>query len=96
MSTEVRDTFMFLTKLAWNCKITLPVLITTVFMALNFRWEVEINIHTERIVFQDVDNSNDDGDESDNSWETLADSEDESDIDDILELGRSGGFVTSV
>lgn len=45
-------------------------------MVLNFRWEVEINIHTERIVFQEDDVVSL---ASDESWET--DTNDESDLD---------------
>lgn len=44
-------------------------------MVLNFRWEVEINIHTERIVFQEEDDVVSLA--SDESWET----DDESDLD---------------
>lgn len=66
---------MFLTKLAWNSKVSLPVLLTCAFMVLNFRWEVEINIHTERIVFQEEDDVVSLA--SDESWET----DDESDLE---------------
>uniref|UniRef100_A0A336MCI8 CSON014133 protein n=1 Tax=Culicoides sonorensis TaxID=179676 RepID=A0A336MCI8_CULSO len=79
MNSKLGTTFMFLTKLAWNSKLSLPVLLTCAFMVLNFRWEVEINIHTERIVFQDEDVMSD----SDESWET--DTNDESDIEYGLE-----------
>ncbi|XP_055590256.1 ribosomal L1 domain-containing protein CG13096 [Uranotaenia lowii] len=49
MNSNFGRTFLFLTNLAWKSRVTLPVLITAGFMILNFRWEVEINIHTERI-----------------------------------------------
>lgn len=74
MNSKLGTTFMFLTKLAWNSKVSLPVLLTCAFMVLNFRWEVEINIHTERIVFQEDDVVSL---ASDESWET----DDESDLD---------------
>lgn len=73
-SSKLGTTFMFLTKLAWNSKVSLPVLLTCAFMVLNFRWEVEINIHTERIVFQEEDVVSI---ASDESWET----DDESDLE---------------
>lgn len=74
MNSKLGTTFMFLTKLAWQSKVSLPVLLTCAFMVLNFRWEVEINIHTERIVFQDEIQE---GSDSDESWQ----SDDESDFD---------------
>ncbi|EDS39685.1 conserved hypothetical protein [Culex quinquefasciatus] len=55
MNSTFGKTFLFLTNLAWKSRVTLPVLITAGFMILNFRWEVEINIHTERIAIQGVD-----------------------------------------
>lgn len=55
MNSTFGKTFLFLTNLAWKSRVTLPVLITAGFMVLNFRWEVEINIHTERIAIQGVD-----------------------------------------
>lgn len=51
-SSFFNDTFIFLTKLAWNSRITLPMLVTAVFMAMDFRMQVEINVQTERLVFQ--------------------------------------------
>lgn len=68
---------MFLTKLAWESRVTLPMLITAAFMALNFRWEIEINIHTDRYVFQEeVDESGSDLE----SWESVS-TDDDSDDD---------------
>ncbi|XP_029710797.2 uncharacterized protein LOC115256421 [Aedes albopictus] len=55
MNSAFGRTFLFLTDLAWKSRITLPVLITAGFMIMNFRWEVEINIHTERIAMQRMD-----------------------------------------
>lgn len=45
-------TFMFLTKLAWKSRLTLPMMITAAFLAMDFRMQVEINVHTERMAFQ--------------------------------------------
>lgn len=52
MPSSFNETFLFLTKLAWKNRVTLPIFITIAFMACNFRWEVEISIQTERIAFQ--------------------------------------------
>lgn len=52
MNSAFGESFLFLTKLAWNCKVTLPILVTAVFLALDFRMQIELNIETEQIVFQ--------------------------------------------
>ncbi|XP_055543877.1 uncharacterized protein LOC129729377 [Wyeomyia smithii] len=62
MSGTFGKTFIFLTDLAWKSRVTLPVLITVGFMILNFRWEVEINIHAERIAIQGVEDGGEGGD----------------------------------
>lgn len=55
------------------------MLITAAFMALNFRWEIEINIHTERIVFQEeVDESGSDVE----SWESVDGDDSDDDMPD--------------
>ncbi|XP_031616580.1 uncharacterized protein LOC116336688 [Contarinia nasturtii] len=58
MDSAFGKSFLFLTKLAWNCKVTLPVLLTTVFLAMDFRMQIELNIETDQLVFQDeIDDS---------------------------------------
>lgn len=52
MDSTFGKSFLFLTKLAWNCKVTLPVLLTTVFLAMDFRMQIELNIETDQLVFQ--------------------------------------------
>jgi hypothetical protein len=76
MPSSFNETFLFLTRLAWKNRVTLPIFITIAFLACNFRWEVEISIQTERIAFQpDNDRGNqpdaDDEEEDNNSgtWE---------------------------
>lgn len=49
-------TFLFLTKLAWKNRVALPALIMVGCMVLNYRGEIEINIHTGRIAVQDLPN----------------------------------------
>lgn len=50
--TPFSRTFIFLAKLAWKSRVTLPMIVTAAFMAMDFRMQVEINVHTEGIVFQ--------------------------------------------
>lgn len=52
MTTPFGKTFIFLTKLAWDSRVTLPMIVTAAFMAMDFRMQVEINVHTEGIMFQ--------------------------------------------
>uniref|UniRef100_A0A182XZX9 Uncharacterized protein n=1 Tax=Anopheles stephensi TaxID=30069 RepID=A0A182XZX9_ANOST len=49
-------TFLFLSKLAWRNRVALPALIMVGCMVLNYRGEIEINIHTERIALHDLPN----------------------------------------
>lgn len=48
-TSKFMETFIFLTKLAWNCRMTLPMLVTAAFMAMDVRLQIEINVRTERI-----------------------------------------------
>lgn len=75
MNSELGKTFLFLTNLAWKSRITLPALITFSYLAFNFRWQVEINIHTERIPYLEDDMS-------DQSYETITDDDTDDDIDE--------------
>lgn len=52
MNSNFGETFIFLTKLAWNCKVTLPILVTAVFLVLDFRMQIELNVETDQLVFQ--------------------------------------------
>lgn len=84
MASTFSRTFMFLTKLAWNSRITLPLLVTVAFMAMDFRMQIEINVQTERVVrdepymIMEVNNESDD----DSSWETVSEDSDHSDIEE--------------
>ncbi|KFB48179.1 hypothetical protein ZHAS_00016247 [Anopheles sinensis] len=53
-NSNLGRTFLFLTELAWKNRVALPALIMVGCMVFNFRWEIEINIHTERIALQDL------------------------------------------
>lgn len=84
MNTPFGKTFMFLTKLAWNSRVTLPMIVTAAFMAMDFRMQVEINVHTEGIMYpEDERNQIDDLTFSDSdSWETINSDDDEDDDED--------------
>lgn len=67
MDSQFGEVFLFLTNLAWKCRITLPVLVTAVFMAMDIRLQIEINIQTGP-VGMDVGELDDYSDEEE--WET--------------------------
>ncbi|KAG4078366.1 hypothetical protein HA402_013076 [Bradysia odoriphaga] len=78
-----RQTFLFLTKLAWDSRVTLPIIITGAFMVMDIRMQVEINVHTERMLFQgDEDEIVDDNLNDSDSWTTDSDFDDVDDDDD--------------
>ena len=52
MDSTFGQTFLFLTKLAWKCKVTLPILVTAAFLVMDFRMQIELNVHTEQLVLQ--------------------------------------------
>uniref|UniRef100_A0A182IJR8 Uncharacterized protein n=1 Tax=Anopheles atroparvus TaxID=41427 RepID=A0A182IJR8_ANOAO len=54
LDSNLGRTFLFLSKLAWKNRVALPALIMVGYMVSNFRWEIEINIHAERIAVQDL------------------------------------------
>lgn len=68
-----KSTFMFLSKLAYKNRVTIPLFVTIAFLIFNFRWEIEISIQTERIQLQANNNENDDNELTD----SLNDSDDE-------------------
>ncbi|XP_058059047.1 uncharacterized protein LOC131209907 [Anopheles bellator] len=53
MDSNFGRSFLFLTDLAWKIRVALPALILVGSMVFDFRWEIEINIHTERIALPD-------------------------------------------
>uniref|UniRef100_A0A182W7E3 Sepiapterin reductase n=1 Tax=Anopheles minimus TaxID=112268 RepID=A0A182W7E3_9DIPT len=56
INSALGRTFLFLTNLAWKNRVALPALIMVGCMVLNYRGEIEINIHTERIALHDLPN----------------------------------------
>ena len=77
MNSSLGKTFLFLTNLAYKSRITLPILITAGFMILNFRWEVEINIHTEQIGIQEAQAVQQQFRDNENSMQYSEDDDDE-------------------
>ena len=70
MKSGFHQALIFLTKLAYKNRLTVPTLITVAFLAFNFRWEVEISIQTERIANLQ---ENDESDETDVSFDSIGD-----------------------
>uniref|UniRef100_A0A182NTM9 Sepiapterin reductase n=1 Tax=Anopheles dirus TaxID=7168 RepID=A0A182NTM9_9DIPT len=56
INSSLGRTFLFLTNLAWKNRVALPALIMVGCMVFNYRGEIEINIHTERIALHDLPN----------------------------------------
>lgn len=50
MNSNFGELFIFLTDLAWKNRITIPVLITTAFLILDIRLQIEINVQAGQIV----------------------------------------------
>lgn len=54
------DALIFLMKLAWNCRLRLPLLITIGFMIFDIRMQLDINVESRRIPRPPEDDDNDD------------------------------------
>ncbi|XP_054725703.1 uncharacterized protein LOC129235723 [Anastrepha obliqua] len=83
MNTPFGEVFLFLTDLAWKSRVTIPMLVTTIFLIMDIRLQIEINIQSgqaaadlDQIDFVD-DNNDDDDDDVD-------DDDDDVDSDDYL------------
>lgn len=50
MNTPFGEVFLFLTDLAWKSRLTIPMIVTTVFLILDIRLQIEINIQTGQVV----------------------------------------------
>jgi len=42
--------FMFLTDLAWKSRLTIPIMVTTAFLVMDIRLQIEINIQSGQFV----------------------------------------------
>lgn len=54
------DALIFLLKLAWDCRLRLPLLITIGFMILDIRMQLDINVETRRVPRHPEDENNED------------------------------------
>ncbi|KAG5676130.1 hypothetical protein PVAND_005981 [Polypedilum vanderplanki] len=86
-SSNFHQSFLFLTKLAYKNRITIPVFVCVAFLVCNFRWEIEISIQTERLQVQannsdqeDIDLTDDDSDNSDDEYEPVSTDDELTDI----------------
>lgn len=50
MNSAFGEVFMFLTNLAWKSRLTIPVLVTTAFLIMDIRLQIEINIQSGQVV----------------------------------------------
>ncbi|XP_017845312.1 uncharacterized protein LOC108601865 [Drosophila busckii] len=55
MESRFGDIFLFLTDLAWKSRLTIPVLVTTAFLVMDIRLQIEINIQTGQVNASDLD-----------------------------------------
>lgn len=59
------DALIFLIKLAWDCRVRLPLLITIGFMILDIRMQLDINVETRRIPRPPGEENNDENENRD-------------------------------
>lgn len=52
MDSAFGQTFLFLTKLAWKSKVTIPILVTAAFLAMDFRMQIELNYDPDEENYQ--------------------------------------------
>lgn len=63
MNSAFGEVFLFLTNLAWKSRMTIPILVTTVFLIMDIRLQIEINIQSGQVAaaeFDQLDESDDD------------------------------------
>ncbi|XP_075147369.1 uncharacterized protein LOC142221498 [Haematobia irritans] len=89
MNSPFGEVFMFLTNLAWKSRVTIPVLVTTAFLIMDIRLQIEINIqsgHVAAAEFNRIDGDDDylddDDDDYDGYEEYTTDSNEDDDDDD--------------
>ncbi|XP_030384876.1 uncharacterized protein LOC115632045 [Scaptodrosophila lebanonensis] len=55
MNSTFGNVFLFLTDLAWKNRFTLPVLVTTAFLVMDLRLQIEINVQTGQVDASDTE-----------------------------------------
>lgn len=97
MNSAFGEVFIFLTNLAWKSRITIPVLVTTAFLIMDIRLQIEINIESGQVAAAELnrierdDEYIDNNDEYDdyNYEEYTTDSSADADDEDDDENGNS-------
>ncbi|TMW45410.1 hypothetical protein DOY81_009507 [Sarcophaga bullata] len=98
MNSAFGEVFMFLTNLAWKSRLTIPVLVTTAFLIMDIRLQIEINIQSGQVAaaeFNRIDGDDDyidNNDEDDEAYlydEYTTDSSADADDEDDDENGNS-------
>ncbi|XP_016937406.1 uncharacterized protein [Drosophila suzukii] len=51
--------FMFLTDLAWKSRLTIPIMVTTAFLVMDIRLQIEINIQSGQFNASDLEDADD-------------------------------------
>ncbi|XP_016951518.1 protein PFC0760c [Drosophila biarmipes] len=62
MDSTFGKVFMFLTDLAWKSRLTIPIMVTTAFLVMDIRLQIEINIQSGQFNASDMEDG-DDGDD---------------------------------
>ncbi|XP_043655547.1 uncharacterized protein LOC122621667 [Drosophila teissieri] len=55
MDSTFGKVFMFLTDLAWKSRLTIPIMVTTAFLVMDIRLQIEINIQSGQFNASDLD-----------------------------------------
>ncbi|XP_030369952.1 uncharacterized protein LOC115620715 [Scaptodrosophila lebanonensis] len=55
MNSAFGNVFLFLTDLAWKSRLTIPVLVTTAFLVMDIRLQIEINIQSGQVNASDLE-----------------------------------------
>lgn len=63
MDSVFGNVFLFLTELAWKSRLTIPVLVTTAFLVMDIRLQIEINIQSGQVNASDIEDPEDGYDE---------------------------------
>lgn len=80
MESTFGKVFMFLTDLAWKSRLTIPVIVTTAFLVMDIRLQIEINIQSGQFNASDVDDVQDGLDDQFRMHDHWSDDESGSDI----------------
>lgn len=80
MNSQFGEVFLFLTDLAWKSRMTIPVLVTTVFLIMDIRLQIEINIQAGQPAVELADLDDDSMEEF--TTEGEGDSDDDDDDED--------------